>query len=298
MGFIDDDVAARRSETVKRAIDAGDSDALAALVEADPVAATCVVEWGARDDRGRPANRCSALHYVANARFHGTCVDGDPVALATVLLDGGADADWGGSVEVGETALHTAVSLYERDLAELLIDRGATLEAPGGCIDGGTALALAAHFAATAELDLLIERGALVYNLPLAAAAGDIGSFVVPAGLLATALARHPDDPNRKPLYRDTEAVLARAVHYAAIHGRREALDELIELGADIDATERGTTALHWAAWWGRDLGVELLLERGADRSLRDPSHDSTASQWAAHRGHDHLARVLARPIQ
>ena len=298
MGPVDDEPAAQRADDVKRAIDAGDGEALAALVEADPVAATCVVEWGERDANGWASNRCSALHYVANARFHGTCVEGDPVELATVLLDGGADADWGGSIEVGETALHTAVSLYERDLAELLIDRGATIEALGGCVDGGTALALAAHFAAIDEVELLVERGAAIYNLPLAAAAGDLSPFIVPAGLIATALARHPDDANRKPLYPTVQAALTRAVHYAAIHGRVEVLDQLVELGADVDATERGTTALHWAAWWGRDLGVEILLEHGADRSLRDPTHNSTAAQWAAHRGHDHLARVLGRPIQ
>ncbi|QDU66416.1 ankyrin repeat domain-containing protein [Engelhardtia mirabilis] len=280
---------------VRAAIDAGDADALARLIASDELAASCQIVWGEPGDDGEAPNRCSALHYVANARFHGTCLDGDPVELATLLLDAGADADWGGRVAIGETVLQTAVSLYERDLAELLLDRGASLETLGGCVDNGTALALAAHFAATEALELLVERGARIYNLPLAAAVGELWRFVKPAGVLATALQRHPADPNRQPLYRDLGQALARAVHYAAIHERAEVLDRLIELGADVNAVEGGATALHRVAWWGREVGAELLLERGADRRLRDAGHKTTPAQWAEVRGHGELARVLAR---
>ena len=87
----------------------------------------------------------------------------------------------------------------------------------------------------------------------------------------------------------------ADSVFQIAAHEETFGLDRLLDLGADLDATERGATALHWAAWWGREGGVELLLERGADRYPADAAHGATPAQWAQHRGHEALARVLAR---
>lgn len=275
---------------VRALIDAGDGERLAALVATDPRAATVEVRWGedihaADPQRHEPPNRCSALHYVAQARFHGAREEGNPVTLARVLLDSGADADHGGRGPAGETVLQTAVSLYERDLAELLIERGATVDALGGCVDNGSALALAAHFGATAEVDLLVAHGARVHNLALAAAVGDVAPFMTPEGALAVdAGARHPDDRDPTPLFADRASLLQRALTYAAVHARAAALDALLSAGAELDGFDQGGTALHWCAWWRKGEGSALLLARGANADVTDPTHGATPAQWAAYR--------------
>lgn len=55
----------------------------------------------------------------------------------------------------------------------------------------------------------------------------------------------------------------------AAIFGKTEIAQLLIDAGADVDFTNRdGSTALHSAAFFGRPEIVEALLEAGADKSI------------------------------
>ena len=55
----------------------------------------------------------------------------------------------------------------------------------------------------------------------------------------------------------------------------------------------QGVTALHLAAQAGRRDAVEALLELGADSTLRDALHDGDPAGWAAFAGHDELAARL-----
>ena len=54
-----------------------------------------------------------------------------------------------------------------------------------------------------------------------------------------------------------------------------------------------GVTALHLAAQAGRREAVEALLELGADPTLRDGIYDGTASGWAEFGGHEGVAELL-----
>jgi ankyrin repeat protein len=52
-------------------------------------------------------------------------------------------------------------------------------------------------------------------------------------------------------------------------------------------------TALHLAAQGGRREAVETLLDLGADPSIRDACHDGTPAGWAGFGGHPELAELL-----
>jgi ankyrin repeat protein len=83
-------------------------------------------------------------------------------------------------------------------------------------------------------------------------------------------------------------------VHDAAAVGRTRALAELLD--ADRDAAYRtvsdGETPLHLAAAFGRKDAVELLLDHGADPSATD-GDGRTPAELAAARGHQDVVRLL-----
>jgi ankyrin repeat protein len=84
-------------------------------------------------------------------------------------------------------------------------------------------------------------------------------------------------------------------VHDAAAVGRTRALAELLD--ADRDAMRRtaadGETALHLAAAFGHQDAVELLLDHGADPAARDVE-GRTPADLAAAQGHEDVARFLS----
>jgi len=87
------------------------------------------------------------------------------------------------------------------------------------------------------------------------------------------------------------------ALVYAAMCGRNEVIEFLLDRGVDINshppATSVTATALHTAAWQGDSATVRLLLDRGADRMIVEPRYDSTARGWAQHGGHEATAALL-----
>jgi ankyrin repeat protein len=76
---------------------------------------------------------------------------------------------------------------------------------------------------------------------------------------------------------------------------------KLVELGADPNQRGsfggpdhgEGVTALHLAAQSGQREAVETLLELGADPTLRDALHNGPPSGWAGYGGHLELAALL-----
>ncbi len=88
---------------------------------------------------------------------------------------------------------------------------------------------------------------------------------------------------------------------WAAANGRVASVHRLVALGADASQRAtfggpdhgEGVTALHLAAQAGRRDAVEALLELGADPTIRDALHEGTPSGWAAFGGHDDLAAFL-----
>jgi ankyrin repeat protein len=95
--------------------------------------------------------------------------------------------------------------------------------------------------------------------------------------------------------YRGTALIWAGAV------GRVASIRRLIELGADpsLKATfggpdhGRGVTALHIAAQSGKRAAVEALLAAGADPAITDDIYDSLPAGWAEHGGHPAIASIL-----
>ncbi|KAF8266030.1 hypothetical protein EI94DRAFT_1734101 [Lactarius quietus] len=92
-----------------------------------------------------------------------------------------------------------------------------------------------------------------------------------------------------RPTDRDEDDLAA--LHWAAISGRTETCEYLIEHGADINALTNTlhATALQWAALQGLPQIVHLLIEHGADARLLDAqgystlhaaTHSSSSSFW------------------
>ena len=80
-------------------------------------------------------------------------------------------------------------------------------------------------------------------------------------------------DRDRRAIYARTEVGLL-PQHYAAIGGRPQAISNLLDAGADVDARDSGdATMLYYAAVYTADPGdardVDLLISRGADVNAR-----------------------------
>jgi ankyrin repeat protein len=97
----------------------------------------------------------------------------------------------------------------------------------------------------------------------------------------------------------DAEPYNGTALHWAVARKQAEAVAWLIDHGADLNRRAgfggtRGVTPLHVAAAWdGSPDCARLLVERGADRTLRDPEHDGTPADWAAHFKNDAIRQMI-----
>ncbi len=252
--------------------------------------------------------------------------------IVRMLLEQGADVNRGN--DYGWTKLHSAGYGNDRELAEFLLAAGARtdLHARG---DGGTPLAAALFWGHREVVDVLgleprnlrVAAGLglvdLIDELAGTPAAGAHRGFYRPHGgfpawqpsddpqeILDEALvwAAKSDrveaierlvelgaDPNADP-YRGTPLT------WAAANGRRSAIRRLVELGADVNRRGtfggpdhgQGATALHLAAQSGQAEAVETLLELGADPTLRDAIHGGTPAGWAQFGCHPELAERLS----
>jgi len=291
-----------------RAIEANDRERLVELVEAHPE----IVEM-----RGTNGND---LFGMANG-----------LEITRFLLERGADVNRGN--DYGWTKLHQAGYSNDVELARLLLAAGARsdLFARG---DGGTPL-IAALFWGHREVAPLL--GLEPRNLRVAAGLGLVEMIDELAGTPAAGAHRgfyrpHGGFPEWTPSD-DPQEILDEALVWAAKADRVEAIDRLVELGANVEADPYRGTPLAWAATNGRvaavrrlvELGadvngvgtfggpthgegvpplhlaaqagqeeaVDLLLELGADPTIRDALHDGTAAGWAAHGCRPDLAERL-----
>jgi ankyrin repeat protein len=88
---------------------------------------------------------------------------------------------------------------------------------------------------------------------------------------------------------------------WAAVNGRVASVRRLVELGADLNGRGtfggpshgEGVPPIHLAAQAGQEEAVDLLLELGADPTIRDALHDGDAAGWAAHGCRPDLAELL-----
>ena len=84
-----------------------------------------------------------------------------------------------------------------------------------------------------------------------------------------------------------------RPLHWAAYEGQVEAMEALVELGADIEAKmDAGDTPLHTAAVYGHVDAVKALVALGADMQAT-ATDGATALHLAADYGHSEAVQAL-----
>jgi hypothetical protein len=228
-----------RFERAADAIQAGDVATLRRLLDEDP-------ELVRR--RSPFPHHSTLLHHVAANGIEMTRQQQSPpnaVEVARLLLERGADPDatcdtyGGGPMQTTLYLLVSSVHPYDAgvqaDLVEELCRGGASVNGIG---DDEVPLSTAITFGYTGAVEALARCGARVDTLRAAAALGDVDE-----------VRRRVDEPPE-------QALIA-----AAVHGRREV--------------------------------VELLLQRGPDLSARDPVFGGTAASAARYCGHADIAELL-----
>ena len=74
--------------------------------------------------------------------------------------------------------------------------------------------------------------------------------------------------------------------------GQTDAIQALIDAGANVNATLRGDTAFHWAAGYGYASVVDILLKAGADvNAVSD--NGRTPLFWASINGYNNIVQTL-----
>lgn len=116
-----------------------------------------------------------------------------------------------------------------------------------------------------------------------------------------TAAALGMEDEVRKFIEQEPELARSVGVHnlpvlyFAAVGGRINTAEILLEQGAEINAGAGGNTPLHGAAWLGHTEMVRWLLKHGADPDLLD-FKARTPQQLAEESGHTETAETLSHP--
>jgi ankyrin repeat protein len=179
-----------------------------------------------------------------------------------------------------------------------LLDLGANIEGNGRW----SPLEEAAYFGQEACLSLLVERGAPVTNIRTAAALGRLdlidrcfdqtGALTKAAGEIAW-----PFQPIPESVRQDRRQILANALVYAAMWGRIEVAEYLLNRGTEVNLIPAGFdysgTPLHYAAFEGRREMVDWLLRHGADATICDTKIGKLPENWAEHSGHKDLVEQL-----
>lgn len=240
--------------------------------------------------------------------IHAAAGMGDLAALERLVKEG---ANVNRLDVQGQTALHAAANAGQLEAVRWLVEHGAWMDLTDD--KDASALSLAYRNAFEMHVNLsrqsnaadlerkykavmayLIGRGAkpeFAYGIPqeqVQAHSKEVADLLIEAG---------PD----MGLCHDSQATL---LHRAAWWGKKKVVEDLIELGADIDATDRvGGTPLHAAvqegctSYWDVIEGprvdvMELLLERGAKVDVAN-KHGRTPLHGAANRGDANAVNLL-----
>jgi hypothetical protein len=173
------------------------------------------------------------------------------------LLAGGADPN---AREAGDntTPLHWAAAAKEVEIARALLDAGADVHGIGDVHDldviGWATVYEQPGKSATAMASLLVERGAR-HHIFSAIALGDVDLIRRVVAGDPAALARRLSRFERRQT----------PIHFAIDRKRHDILDLLIELGADLEATDAsGQTALAVALGRGDQEAIDRLKAAGA----------------------------------
>jgi ankyrin repeat protein len=196
------------------------------------------------------------------------------LAVVETLL--GAGADPGLADQRGCAPLHLAAMANQVPLCARLLEAGAPRAGRLLGCDGGSPLALALFYARSHSAELLADAPE-PFNLRNAAALGLslepflAGSEVLPSALVGLDFYRPLEV---FPVWERTLArqeVLDEALSWAARNSQLDAMEQLVALGADVNANAYRGTALLWACFDDRVDAASWLLDHGADPNL---AHD------------------------
>ena len=262
-------------------VEAGDLDAVADHLDAEPALANAVA-----------STQKSALHSVGSAE------------MAELLLERGADP----RIETmlpGGTALVHAIIWGWPDVARVI---AASDRAPGN-------LRVAAGLGDLAAIDAAFDAGGALTDAAKAHrgyyrpnygwypwAPNDDDQEVLDEALILAATNGHLEAAAAlvaRGARIDGRAYETTALLRATFRNRIEMVEWLLGKGADPNATgwlgghAKGVTAFHLAAADGRKEIIELLRAADADPSVVDDLYKSTPAGWARFYGHKELANKL-----
>ena len=240
--------AAADDTTIRNLIKAASSGDLAAVAKVLDEHPDAVNVLGG-DNREISQFKTTALHRAA---------DGGHLAVVELLLNRGADPDLRDEGD-NATALHFAAERGSLPVVKLLIERGADVNGFGD-LHGWDVIGWATlhHDVHTDVADYLLKNGAQ-HNIFTAVAMGDVE--------VIRKLAEVSRDVMDKPMA--IWEARRRPLHLAVRRKQPWAITVLIDLGAEIDATDiEGLTPLDRAALAGDKQSVEILLSRHAKINL------------------------------
>ena len=237
----------------------------------------------------------TALHYAAA---------GNHREVAELLLAKGADVNgepktpdgWSWTTPsylhadvhtepANQTPLHWAIREGHKDMIDLLLVRGANPNADGGdYFPLGSPLNWAVWMGDVDIAVLLVSHGADIHRkthnyplTPLNDAVLDGMRAMVEALVTKTG---------------DTRAAKWAPLQATVASGDRQAVEDLLDKGADVNAKGERGVALHVAAWKGHKDIAELLITRGADVDAK-ATWGHTPLHIAAREGHKAVAELL-----
>ncbi|XP_063613223.1 ankyrin-3-like [Penaeus indicus] len=179
------------------------------------------------------------------------------------------------------TPLHFSASGESTDIVKLLLEKGANPDAENET--GDTPLHLAAI---SGKIEVL----------PLLATAANINKSSATHDKLIHYARYGGENPEQAML--DVSHLSSDGntpLHFACLAGHIEAVNILLEKGADPKCTaESGHTPLHYASLRGHTKIVQKLIEVGVDVNALD-RHRCTALHYAASAGHTSVVEELAR---
>ncbi|MHC4540282.1 MAG: ankyrin repeat domain-containing protein [Planctomycetota bacterium] len=237
--------------------------------------------------------RYTALHHAAA---------GNHREVAELLLAKGADVDAETAIDwsyttpsyllpdvhpepANQTPLHWAIREGHKDMIEWLLARGANPNADGGDYHPlGSPLHWAVWFGNVDIAVLLVSHGGYIHlksknfsSTPLHEAVRHGSPTMAEALVTKTG---------------DTRAAKWAPLHATVASGDRQAVEDLLDKGADVNAKGEGGVALHVAALKGHKDIAELLITRGADVDAK-ANWGHTPLHIAAREGHKAVAELL-----
>ena len=164
------------------------------------------------------------------------------------------------------TPLHNQAYKGHLDGVELLLEHGADIEAKTSF--GHTPLLSSIRWDRIEVTKFLIEKGANLNPKTELGRTPLIISAVEGNSVLARLFLESGADISVKDMnYKRT------ALHFAALYGQFDIVDELVKKGADVDVKDAaGRTALDYACRYGHEKVAKLLKSAGAEGEI-DPKH-------------------------